>query len=245
MFKAPVHKKFVAIRTVGFVLSILYCLSAVSFILNMRDDAARPFTLLLVLLLAILFVCALAVNKKVEAARKGLVVGNLALCALLVYLYFKFDDLVPIPYILGSFIFGIYFQLSDVRLHFRSARRKWQSILVVDDDEILIKTVRPILMSHGYSVLTANKGEEGLRIAQEQGPDLILLDVILPGIKGREVCRRLKEDERTRHIPVIFLTAKDSQDDITAEIDAGGEAHLTKPVNAESLIVTIQGALER
>lgn len=122
---------------------------------------------------------------------------------------------------------------------------KWRSILLVDDDEALVKTVRPILISHGYSVLTADTGEDGLQIASSQKPDLIILDVILPGIKGRDVCKTLKEDSVTKDIPVIFLTAKDSPDDIQAEMQAGAETHLTKPVNAKELIDTIRNVLDK
>jgi len=118
--------------------------------------------------------------------------------------------------------------------------RKWKSILVIDDDESFIKTVRPILISKGYSVLSAGSGEDGLQVAVKQQPDLIFLDVILPGIKGREVCKKLKEDERTEKIPIIFVTAKDSPDDVQAEFDAGAEKHLTKPVDAKELIEVIE-----
>ena len=71
----------------------------------------------------------------------------------------------------------------------------------------------------------------------------ILLDVILPGIKGREVCRKLKEDETTKDIPVIFLTAKDSPDDVKAEKEVGGEEHLTKPVTSKVLVSAVNKIL--
>jgi CheY-like chemotaxis protein len=118
-----------------------------------------------------------------------------------------------------------------------------KSILVIDDDEIILKTVRPILMGGGYSVLTATTGEEGLNILRQQRPDLVLLDVILPKMKGREVCRVIKGDPGTRSIPVIFLTAKDSEDDVEAELKAGAETHLTKPVDPRSLLSTIRKIL--
>ena len=120
---------------------------------------------------------------------------------------------------------------------------KWKSVLIVDDDEGLIKTIRPLLINNGYSVLTANSGEDGLVIARNQKPDIIVLDVILPGIKGRDVCRQLKDDPETKEIPVIFLTAKDSRDDISAEMEAGAVAHLTKPLNGGELIETVKKIL--
>jgi CheY-like chemotaxis protein len=100
--------------------------------------------------------------------------------------------------------------------------------------------VRPLLLSHGYAVLTAPTGEDGLQIVQTQKPDLVLLDVILPGIKGREVCRMIKADPGTKHIPVIFLTAKDSPEDIKAEKEAGAAGHLTKPVQPQVLLDKVQ-----
>lgn len=238
-------KRYQAIKIVGFTLALLYVTSLSLFALYSRIEKFSIHAWCLVILFGLLFFGALGIYRKSESARKILVVGNLVLGVYMLVLVFQFPDIVSVAYVLGAFIFGGYFLQPDIKLHFRSLNRKWQSILIVDDDEVLIRTVRPILISHGYSVLTANVGEDGLHIAKHQKPNLILLDVILPGIKGRDVCKRLKEDAETKDIPVIFLTAKDSQDDIEAEMSAGAEAHLTKPVNAESLIVTIQGVLNR
>lgn len=122
-------------------------------------------------------------------------------------------------------------------------QKKWHSILVVDDDEIVIQTIRPVLISNGFSVLYANTGEDGLRIAREQKPDLIVLDVIMPGIKGRDVCKKLKADNATKNIPVVFMTAKDSEDDVQLELEIGAVAHLTKPVNNQTLVATLNSIL--
>ena len=119
----------------------------------------------------------------------------------------------------------------------------FKSILVVDDDESHLMMVRQMLLSKGYSVLAASTGEEGLQIVKSQKPDLVLLDVIMPGIKGRDVCKAIKEDEETKDIPVVFLTAKDSEDDIAAEIEVGASAHLTKPVDPSQMIQTIEEVL--
>ena len=104
--------------------------------------------------------------------------------------------------------------------------------------------MRPILFSHGYSALTASSGEDGLQIDRMQNPDLILLDVILPGMKGREICAKLKEDPKTKDIPVVFLTAKNWSEDIQAEKEVGSSGHLTKPVNEKTLIDMVQGILD-
>ena len=116
----------------------------------------------------------------------------------------------------------------------------WKSVLIIDDDETLIKSLRPVLIRNGYAVLSAESGEVGLEVAKKQLPDLIILDVILPGIKGRDVCRKLKQDDSTQDIPVIFLTAKESVDDVRAELDAGGELHLTKPVDYEKILAALK-----
>ena len=117
-------------------------------------------------------------------------------------------------------------------------------ILVVDDDETLIRTVQAILKSYGYTVLAGRTGEEGLELAKKEKPDLILLDVLLPKMKGREVCKKIKEIPELKNIPVIFLTAKDSPEDIEAEMAAGAVGHLTKPVYANVLISTLRRILK-
>ena len=118
-----------------------------------------------------------------------------------------------------------------------------KTILVVDDDRGVIKMLEAGLQAQGYTVLSANTGEGGLQIAQNKEVDLILLDVILPGAKGRAVCKQLKADEKTKNIPVVFLTAKDSPDDIKAEMDAGAIAHITKPVDLNKLVLKVSEVL--
>lgn len=123
-------------------------------------------------------------------------------------------------------------------------KRTGRSVLIVDDDETVIKSIRPLLVRQGYFVLTAANGEDGITIARHQKPDMIFLDVIMPGLKGREVCKRLKADELTKGIPVVFLTAKDSPDDVAAEMAVGAAAHLTKPVDLAKLLSTINQSLK-
>lgn len=127
---------------------------------------------------------------------------------------------------------------------FQSDRPLRTCVLVIDDDPVFLRTLQKVLLNNGYSVLTAATGEQGLQVAKLQAPDLILLDVILPGIKGREVCSILKESDQTKNIPVIFLTAKNSPDDVDAEMAAGGTSHLTKPVNTKLLLIEIKNALQ-
>ncbi len=116
-------------------------------------------------------------------------------------------------------------------------------ILVIDDERTLHAMLQTVLGSHGFDVVSAFNGEEGLALARAGNIDLILLDVIMPGMKGREVCRTLKNDPATKDIPVVFLTAKDSSEDVAAELQAGAIGHITKPVNSMLLVGKIKHAL--
>jgi CheY-like chemotaxis protein len=114
---------------------------------------------------------------------------------------------------------------------------------VVDDDPAVHFIATPILIKEGYDVVSAKHGEQGLQLALNQRPDLIILDVIMPGIKGRDLCMKIKSYDVLKSIPVIFLTAKDSDDDIRAELDAGAVTHLTKPIDSKQLISVVKGIL--
>ncbi len=119
----------------------------------------------------------------------------------------------------------------------------FKKILLVDDDPVEHAIVFPILSKAGYLAISAYNGEQALHLALNERPDLIILDVIMPGIKGRDLCKKIKAYDVLKKIPVIFLTAKDSQDDIKAELEAGAIAHLTKPVNPVDLLKTIDGII--
>jgi DNA-binding response OmpR family regulator len=116
-------------------------------------------------------------------------------------------------------------------------------ILIIDDDKTLQMMLKTVLISNGFDVVSTFSGEEGLTLAKTEKPDLIILDVIMPGIKGREVCRRLKDDPQMKTTPVLFLTSKDSDDDVAAELEAGAIGHVTKPVNSMSLVRKIKQIL--
>lgn len=119
-----------------------------------------------------------------------------------------------------------------------------KNILVIDDDRMVHAMLKPILGAHGFVVSSAFNGEAGLAMAETGQPDLIILDVIMPTLKGREVCKRLKASPLTKDIPVLFLTAKDSDDDVAAELSAGAIGHLTKPLNSTGLIRSVKKALD-
>jgi DNA-binding response OmpR family regulator len=118
-------------------------------------------------------------------------------------------------------------------------------ILVVDDTKDLLLVVARRLRSWGYEPLTAASGEEGLRIAQEQLPDLILLDIMMPKIKGRDVCARLKANPQTAKIPVIFLTALGLADHVKAGMDLGADDYIVKPFEPADLRDRISVVLSR
>jgi DNA-binding response OmpR family regulator len=118
-----------------------------------------------------------------------------------------------------------------------------KKILLVDDDPGVHVVTVPILGQAGYVTVSAKTGEQALHLALYERPDLIILDVIMPGIKGRDLCKKIKAYEVLKNIPIIFLTAKDSEEDVKAELEAGAVAHLTKPVNPIELLNTVDRVL--
>ena len=108
-------------------------------------------------------------------------------------------------------------------------------ILVVDDTKDILLLVSRRLQSWGYEAITADSGEDGLRLAEEQVPDLILLDIMMPKMKGRDVCARLKANPKTHKIPVIFLTALGLADHVKAGMDLGADDYIVKPFEPAEL----------
>jgi len=115
-----------------------------------------------------------------------------------------------------------------------------QTLLVVDDNPINLGVVAEHLVEQGYRVLVALDGEEALKRTAYSRPDLILLDVMMPGIDGLETCRRLKADAETRDIPVIFMTALDDVADKVAAFDAGGVDFVSKPFQFQELLARVR-----
>ncbi|HIQ19649.1 MAG TPA: response regulator, partial [Planctomycetes bacterium] len=116
-------------------------------------------------------------------------------------------------------------------------------ILVVDDKPDNQALVSLVLEEQGHEVLTAANGREGLQVAIAELPDVILLDVMMPDMSGIEVCRKLKEDERTRAVPVILVTAMGLDENVVAGLDAGADDYVSKPFNAEVLAARVRAAL--
>ena len=244
--------KFKDIQIIAAGLAFLYGTSLAFYLQYFSTTAVNQIQvrpLIICVLLAVLLVGSIAVVQLKEWGRNVLIVTN-AFMGLYIMTPYLLTDLVPHSFAIMSIIVIMFFSQRQISIYFRHVYTKpvsshWKCILVIDDDEGFLKTLRPILMTHGFSVLTAHSGEEGLQVAKAQIPDLILLDVILPGMKGREVCKNLKNDDTTRNIPVVFLTVKDSADDIHAEKDVGAAAHMTKPIaSIKPFILTIQEVLQ-
>jgi len=121
---------------------------------------------------------------------------------------------------------------------------KQYKILVVDDISINVVVLTKILEIKGYIVIGANNGKTAIDIAEKEDIDLILLDVMMPEMNGFEVCRKLKEIQKTKDIPVIFLTAKIGMDDIKEGFSSGGVDYISKPFNNQELLSRIKTHLE-
>ncbi len=119
------------------------------------------------------------------------------------------------------------------------------SILIVDDSDNIRNVLQMNFEWLGYEVRCAKDGEEALRIVKRDNPDLIILDVMMPRRNGYQVCRALKADERTREIPVVFLTAKDQEGDRFWGRDCGADEYLTKPFSAARLEQVIARLISR
>jgi len=120
-----------------------------------------------------------------------------------------------------------------------------EKILVVDDEKDILDLVNYNLQKEGYRVTLVSSGEQAVEEVRKNPQDLILLDLMLPGIDGLEVCRKLKYDEKTKDIPIIMLTAKGEESDIVIGLELGAEDYITKPFNTKVLIARIRNILRR
>ena len=120
-----------------------------------------------------------------------------------------------------------------------------EKILVVDDEEDILELIRFNLVREGSKVLCASSGEEALSIAQSEIPDLMVLDLMLPGIDGLEVTRILKSDLKTKNIPIVMLTAKGEEADIVTGLELGADDYITKPFSPRVLVARVRAVLRR
>ncbi len=125
-------------------------------------------------------------------------------------------------------------------------KRKFENrtILFIDDEEKARQKIEKILTKRKFRVLLSHDGESGLEIAQKEKPDLVLLDVVLPGMSGLEVCKRLKSDDLTKNIPVIFITGMDTSGNLIDCYEYGADDFLSKSTSPSTLISQIELTLE-
>jgi two-component system alkaline phosphatase synthesis response regulator PhoP len=120
-----------------------------------------------------------------------------------------------------------------------------QKVLIVDDEMDALMALKVALEAEGYNVAEAKDGHEALDKVYSEIPDVILLDLMIPGIDGFEVCRQLKSDDMYRHIPVIMLTARGEIDDKVEGIELGADDYVTKPFNLKELKARVKMVLRR
>jgi len=120
-----------------------------------------------------------------------------------------------------------------------------ETILIIEDEKDILELIAFNLECTGYKVFKASNGEDGLKIANSEMPDIIILDLMMPGIDGFDVCRKLKQEKLTRNIPIIMLTARGEDTDIVSGLELGAEDYVTKPFSPKILIARIRAVLRR
>ncbi len=116
-------------------------------------------------------------------------------------------------------------------------------ILVVDDEADLVETLKVRLEVSGYDVLVAGDGQQGLKMARTENPDLLILDLMLPKLDGYRVCRMLKFDEKYKDIPIILFSARVQESDVKMGEEQGADAYVTKPFEPKALLAKIEELL--
>ena len=120
-----------------------------------------------------------------------------------------------------------------------------ETILVLEDEKNILELVKYNLEREGYRVLTANRGNTGLDLALKQKPDLVILDLMLPEVDGIEICKTLKQNEKTLFMPIIMLTAKSQEADRILGLELGADDYVTKPFSPRELMARVKAVLRR
>jgi DNA-binding response OmpR family regulator len=120
-----------------------------------------------------------------------------------------------------------------------------KKILLVDDEQDIIDSLKFVFESAGYECFYADNGEDGLNMAREINPDLILLDVMMPKINGYKICRLLKFDSKYKNIPILMLTARSQEEDKLIGEETGADEYITKPFDINELIEKVDGYLKK
>lgn len=120
-----------------------------------------------------------------------------------------------------------------------------KKVLVVDDEQHIIELIKFNLESNGFDVIESDNGEQAIQIAEEEIPNVIILDLMLPGIDGLEACKRIRMNEKTSGIPIIMVTAKGEETDKVLGLELGADDYLTKPFSVRELLARIKAVLRR
>lgn len=120
-----------------------------------------------------------------------------------------------------------------------------ETILVVEDEDDIAELIRYNLQTQNYRVVIAASGEKGVEAARREKPDLVLLDLMLPGMNGLEVCRTLKGDRSTSDVPIVMVTARGEENDVIAGLELGAEDYVTKPFGLKVLLARVRAVLRR
>ncbi|NLD50361.1 MAG: response regulator, partial [Clostridiaceae bacterium] len=120
-----------------------------------------------------------------------------------------------------------------------------KKILIIDDTEFMTKLISDILVNAEYDVVIASNGPDGIQKVREEKPDLVILDVIMPGMDGYQVCKQLREDESNNLMPIIMLTAHDNEDDKLTGLELGADDYIIKPFNGRELVSRVRNTLKR
>lgn len=115
-------------------------------------------------------------------------------------------------------------------------------VLIVDDSPTETYKLTTILEKNGHSVISAVNGEEGVTTAKKELPDIVLMDIVMPGLNGFQATRQLSKAKETQHIPVIIVTTKDQETDRVWGMRQGAKAYLTKPIDEKNLLATLEDA---
>ncbi len=120
-----------------------------------------------------------------------------------------------------------------------------ESILIVEDEEDIISLVEYNLLKCNFQVSSVTNGEDAIAFARKSPPDLILLDLMLPGLSGFDVCKTLKQDDKTRLIPIVMLTAKGEESDVVQGLEMGADDYIPKPFSPKILLARVSAVLRR
>src|SRR3989338_9819931 len=120
-----------------------------------------------------------------------------------------------------------------------------EKILIVEDEKDIIKMLEYNLKKEGFRTISANDGEDAIDLAMREHPDIVLLDLMLPGIDGLEVCKSLKAEKKTKDIPIIMLTAKSQESDKILGLELGADDYVTKPFSPRELLARIKAVFRR